>query len=395
MMLSAASLWTLLAWSISITGSAVEVRNSRIILPMTSRLHFSNGANPVQRDDAHWQDTGVALENFHTVSCVLVGVGSPATFYRLIVDTGSANTWIGALTPYNPTDTTAVNTSMGMKITYGGNPFTGILFTDTVNLADGLTIEQMAIGVATSKTRGMAYDGILGIGPGVLTIGSIPSAPLKGLYTVTERLFKQGSISQPLVSLYFVPSTANTDNSGRLVFGEEDPGFDIGNIAYTSTTDMKPASSYWGINQRITYGSTEISTLTAGMVDCGCTFIWIASDAYDKYKTATGAHLNPWNRMLSITLEQYDALQPLNFHIGGQTYSLSRNAQIWPRSLNSKIRGTVNGIYLVVQNLNKPTGSGNDFRLGYVFLQRFYSVFNTRESRVGFATTTYTDATTN
>ncbi|KAG2358014.1 aspartic peptidase A1 [Suillus spraguei] len=394
MMLSAASLWTLLALSTSITGSAVEIRNSRIALPMTSRLHFSNGTNPVQRDDAHWQATGITLENLHMISCVSVGVGSPPTSYRLIVDTGSANTWIGADTPYNPTNT-AVNISMGMKKTYNGGSFIGILFTDTLSLADGLTIDEMAIGVATSETRGMAYDGILGIGPTILTLGSIPSAPLKGLYTVTERLFRQGSISQPLVSLYFRPSTANTDDSGRLIFGEENPGFDIGNIAYTSTTNTKPASQFWGINQRITYGSTEISKLTAGIVDCGCTFIWIASDAYEKYKTATGAYLDPATEILSITLEQYNALRPLDFHIGEKTYSLSPNAQIWPRSLNSQLRGTANGIYLVVKNLNKPTGSGDDFRLGYVFLQRFYSVFNTRDSRIGFATTAYTDATTN
>ncbi|KAG2357472.1 hypothetical protein BDR07DRAFT_1529864 [Suillus spraguei] len=114
-MFSAASWWTLLA--LSITGSAVEIRNSRIILPMTSRLHFSNGTNPVQRNDAQWQDTGVTLEIVYMISCVSVGVGSPPTFYRLIVDTGSANTWIGAVTPYNPTDT-AINTHIGMKRNY-------------------------------------------------------------------------------------------------------------------------------------------------------------------------------------------------------------------------------------------------------------------------------------
>ena len=34
-----------------------------------------------------------------------VGVGSPATDYTLLIDTGSSNTWVGANTKYNPTRT--------------------------------------------------------------------------------------------------------------------------------------------------------------------------------------------------------------------------------------------------------------------------------------------------
>ncbi|KAG2070863.1 aspartic proteinase [Suillus decipiens] len=392
MMFSAASLWTLLA--LSITCSAVEARNSRITLPMTSRLQFFNGTNLVQRDDA--QDTGVTLENVYFVSCVLVGVGSPPTFYRLIVDTGSANTWIGAVTPYNPTSS-ASNTHIGMKMIYGSGSFTGILFTDTLEVADGLIINNMAIGVAT-QTSGMPYDGILGLGPKILTRGTMPSQSQGMLYTVTERLFMQGSISQPLVGFFFKPSTRNINDhdNGRLVFGKEDPGFDIGNVVYTSVADKMPALTYLGIEQSITFGNTEISQLTVGIVDCACTFTYLASDAYDRYKTATGAQFDPTTNSLSITLEQYDALWPLDFHIGEQTYSLSPNAQIWPRWLNHRIGGTANGIYLVIKNLNRPTGSGTyNLRLGYVFLQRFYSVVNVVDSSVGFATTAYTDATTN
>src|SRR6267154_2831444 len=39
-------------------------------------------------------------------------------------------------------------------------------------------------------------------------------------------------------------------------------------------------------------------------------------DAYRTYKAATGAVVDETNGYLSITLDQYRALQPLNFHIG-------------------------------------------------------------------------------
>jgi hypothetical protein len=103
------------------------------------------------------------------------------------------------------------------------------------------------------------------------------------------------------------------------------------------------------------------------------------------------------------------------FFFPQQTYELTPNAQIWPRALNSMLGGTAGKIYLVVADMGSPSGSGLDFiglyfffpRFlisgihlgiildGFVFLQRFYSVYDTTNSQVGLATTQFTQATTN
>jgi len=77
------------------------------------------------------------------------------------------------------------------------------------------------------------------------------------------------------------------------------------------------------------------------------------------------------------------------------TYELTPNAQIWPRSLNADIGGTAGNIYLIVNDLGSPSGRGLDFINGYGFLERFYSVYDTTNKRVGFAATPYTKAITN
>jgi hypothetical protein len=77
------------------------------------------------------------------------------------------------------------------------------------------------------------------------------------------------------------------------------------------------------------------------------------------------------------------------------TYALTPNGQIWPRSLNTYIGGSSSYIYLIVNDLGTPSGEGLDFINGQMFLERFYYVFDTTNSRVGFATTPYTNATTN
>lgn len=74
---------------------------------------------------------------------------------------------------------------------------------------------------------------------------------------------------------------------------------------------------------------------------------------------------------------------------------LTANAQIWPRSLNADIGGVAGDIYLVVGDIGSNSGSGLDFINGMTFLQRFYSVFDTTNGQVGFATTSFTDGTSN
>jgi cathepsin E len=83
------------------------------------------------------------------------------------------------------------------------------------------------------------------------------------------------------------------------------------------------------------------------------------------------------------------------FAISQTTFGLTPNAQIWPRSLNTAIGGNANSIYLVVNNIGTATGQGLDFIDGYTFLERFYSVFDTTNKRVGLATTPFTTATSN
>ena len=44
-------------------------------------------------------------------------------------------------------------------------------------------------------------------------------------------------------------------------------------------------------------------------------------------------------------------------------------------------------IYLIVSDKKTLTGQGLNFIVGYVFLERFYAVFDTANSRLGSATT--------
>jgi hypothetical protein len=99
-------------------------------------------------------------------------------------------------------------------------------------------------------------------------------------------------------------------------------------------------------------------------------------------------------KLLRITDAQYQSLQPIYFSIGGSPFELSQNAQIWPRALNSAINGDKDAIYLAILDMGNSL-PGLDFICGMAFLERFYSVFDTGNRRVGLARTSFTTATTN
>jgi hypothetical protein len=188
---------------------------------------------------------------------------------------------------------------------------------------------------------------------------------------------------------------------------------------HSPTTKTYPAGKYWGIDASFRYGiASFILNTTAGVIDSTINSILLntskltrnsrsyqigaqahipALDAYNSYVSVTGAVLDNGTDFLSITSAQYMNLQSLFIDIGGATYEIIPNAQILPRSLNVLINGTNDGIYLIVQDISysRLSESGIDFILGKPFLERFYTVLDSGNSRVGFATTQFTEADTN
>ncbi|KAG2070282.1 acid protease [Suillus decipiens] len=393
-----------------ITRSPVKAANSPISVPLTSRLHFSNGTNDLLEHDRSRMKAlsnssmrrqslvNVPLTNNHANygHFLTVGIGNPPKTYNLILDSGSANTWVRA-SKYVKTSPSFC-TGQPVAVTYGTAFFYGTEWLDYVTVGPGLTVILQSIGVASEISGLRDFDGIVGIGPVALTVGTLPDLRTEPIPTVTDSLFGQGTIPENVLGIFSLPYISpKLEITGQITFGGTDPTMYNGNIEYAPTVNTGRSQNYWGVNSRITYGNREILRSTGGIVDFGTTLITLATDAYQKYQLATGTVYDSATKLLTMPEDKYGTLRNLDFHIGDQTYSLTPNGQIWPRSLNTKIRGKEGSIYLIFEDRGTSSGQDglSDFSLGYLFMQRFYVAYDFTNSRVGFATTAFTDATTN
>lgn len=165
---------------------------------------------------------------------------------------------------------------------YGTGYLSGEEYIDTVMLSPDLVISQQSIGVAYHPgefllSTGVYADGILGLGPVDLTIGTVNGTDT--VPTVMDNLFSQGQVSNEMFGIYYLPFS-KWSTTGEITFG----GYDASVIAsqapvYAPLTTKEEASYYWGIDLSINYGhnSDTILPTTSGFVDSGTTLIYIAS----------------------------------------------------------------------------------------------------------------------
>ncbi|KAG2063697.1 acid protease [Suillus decipiens] len=137
------------------------------------------------------------------------------------------------------------------------------------------------IGVAEESAGFPNFDGVLGIGPAALTLSTMPELSRESIPTATDNLFSQGAISENIVGMFYQPYVnPPLEATGPITFGGTDATKCSGNIRYSPITNIRGAPDFWGIKSTITYGSRVILRPTVGVIDCGCTFIFIASGVY-------------------------------------------------------------------------------------------------------------------
>ncbi|KAG6333844.1 hypothetical protein ID866_5242 [Astraeus odoratus] len=318
-----------------------------------------------------------------------VGIGDPPTYYNLVIDTGSSNTFCGAGTKYVRTNT-SIPTGQNVNVTYGRGYFAGVEYLDQVTLAPNLIIKNQSIGDALSYAYFAGVDGIIGVGPTALTQGTLyPSVDME-IPTVMDNAVAQHLIECNILGVYFAPTDSTNDTNGAITYGGVDSSLYVSSVMYTPLTTTYPASNFWGINVTYaTYGSTfVIPQSTAGIVDTGTTLVLFADDLFATYMAAIpGAQLDNTTGLLEIPWSSVPEMEPLTLIIDTHYLVMDVAAQLIPSEQTTAWGGDPSKRYSIINKLGYNSGQGLDFLLGQKFMERYYAVFDGRNNRVGFAYT--------
>ncbi|KAI1026557.1 hypothetical protein LB503_013348 [Fusarium chuoi] len=364
-----------LAAAAAVSASPLEPRAKTAVLPLKHVVKASSIKAIVQKGQARIRKVN-GEGSFHVDAVSSGSVTNEDVSY--VAPVTASNTWCGAQTKCEPTST-GKSTGGSVSVSYGSGSFSGTEYKDKVSFG-GLSVAAQSIGAASTASGFSGVDGIIGFGPVGLTestVSNVDTVP-----TFLDNLYSQGSISSEVLGVSFKPESGSDDSdaNGELTLGGVDSSKYTGSLTYFPTLTSGQAAAYWGISvSGFTYGSTSLGS-GSGIVDTGTTLIYIPTSAYNKFLSAAGGSTDS-----STGLAAFTKKPTANFGIkfGSTTYTLTPAQYLIPTAQYSNF-GLTSGKYY--SWISDGGSSGVNIIIGQKFLENYYSVYDTTNSRIGFAT---------
>ncbi|KAK0506791.1 hypothetical protein EDD18DRAFT_1343228 [Armillaria luteobubalina] len=159
-----------------------------------------------------------------TYTC-MVKIGQPGQPFKLLIDTGSSNMWVGTHKEYKPLPSSKNTCLKSVNVSYRSGSFTGMEIIDQYELSPALIIDEQSISVLSPSQGLQGVDSILMIGPVDLTQGTVNG--MENIPTVTD----------------------NLKMNREMLSGFEDSSKYTRDITYMLITSTSLANKHWGINQ--------------------------------------------------------------------------------------------------------------------------------------------------
>jgi hypothetical protein len=317
-----------------------------------------------------------------------VTIGTPATTFNIVYDTGSSNLWVedtscqsfsGCVAPvkFSSADSSTWQpSSQKLYLTYGSGTVNCTVGSDTIGFgqnADGsyLQAQNQGMCVAYHATgMGPPSDGILGLAFQKIAEGNIVP-PMKNLY-------QSGAISNYAFGVYL-----GNNKTGEMTFG----GYD--SSAYTGELQwINLAADYW---YYFNVAGTTVNGQTlgnggsyTGILDTGTSLLVLPTDQISALaQMIPGVQFDSRAGLyLLLCPQSYDNLPVLTFNIGGHSFPLE--AEYYIGVVGKEASGEpVCG--LMMQGLPSTVQNGPQAIFGDVFIRKYYSAFDPQNSRIGLA----------
>ncbi|XP_006751484.1 renin isoform X1 [Leptonychotes weddellii] len=343
------------------------------------RFSFGNSTSPVVL--TNYLDTQYYGE---------ISIGTPPQTFKVIFDTGSANLWVPSTkcsplymaceihSLYDSSESSSyMENGTAFTIHYGTGKVKGFLSQDMVTVG-GITVTQ-TFGEVTELPlipfMLAKFDGVLGMG--------FPAQAVGGVTPVFDHILSQGVLKEDVFSVYYSRSSdlSSRDShllGGELVLGGSDPQYYQGNFHYVSVTQ----TGSWQIKMKgVSVRSATVVCEEGCMVvvDTGASYISGPTSSLRLLMDTLGAKELSTNEYV-VNCNQVPTLPDISFHLGGRAYTLTSADYVLRDPYGNDDLCT-----LALHGLDVPPPTGPVWVLGASFIRKFYTEFDRRNNRVGFA----------
>ncbi|KAK6509977.1 hypothetical protein TWF481_004691 [Arthrobotrys musiformis] len=299
----------------------------------------------------------------------------------MVVDTGSADTWIPSAEcksksclvheTFGPQDssTLGVTSDKTFAIAYASGNVEGSIAKDSLKFGS-VTVDGMEFGLANMVSddfTSFPVDGILGLG--------FPSASILKVPTFLENLISQGIISKHVFGAY-LHRTADNKNGGTITFGGIDGSRIEGGAEALKYYDVNTTTSLWSIQMSDVVLDGKNANFQGGrsvIIDTGTALILIPpEDALKLHQFIPGTKSNGETFYIPC-----DTDIPLQFQFGSDKYQISSKDYVGDTvDANQELC-----LSLIVGRSVVRNGA---WLVGDVFLRNVYSVFDMENGKIGF-----------
>ncbi|CAL1716788.1 unnamed protein product [Somion occarium] len=310
-----------------------------------------------------------------------VQMGTPPRDFKLLMDSGSADLWVGGENCQSEdggdcgnhvflgsgSSSSFVDTKQQFQVTYGSGAVAGDIITDDINVA-GLDLKAHKFGVATQETVDFSsnqtpFDGLMGLAQSQQTL------------TPVEALSKNGLIQDAITS-YKISRLADGKNDGEITFGGLDQTkFDANTLV---TFDNVNKQGFWEGAMTVSVNGQDLGLKgRTAILDTGTTLVIApAADATAVHQAIPGAKSDgqggftiPCTTTASVALT-----------FGGQTFDINPQDLLFvPVDQNDLQGDCVSGIS------SGNIGGDAEWLVGDVFLKNAYFSTDVTKNQISLA----------
>lgn len=345
------------------------IRDTGASLKRADNYEIIKGTQPKQANSVAIDQDGTDYSYIITIQ-----VGASGKAMRMLIDTGAANTWMMgsdcasepclAHNTFGAKDSTSLRvTDTEFNLTYGSGTVSGLIFNDSVKMADfSISLFFGSASVVSNEFSSYLMDGILGLGRSTSSSVKVP--------TFMEAFDNGNELQKNLLGIHL---QRNSDGStdGELNFGSPNTNRYTGNVSYTSTAED---SDLWEIpidDVAVDGVKCGFSGKTA-IIDTGTSFLLLPpGDAQRIHKFIPGSQQEGEIFKLPCL-----ASLPVQIIISKITYNIPPKDYLGKLVLGA-------GNFCASNIIGKDTFGPDRWLVGDVFLKNVYTIFDFDQDKIG------------